>query len=112
MTLPSAVRFFHVLNPTISASVITNKFGFFWDTFRSFQIPFTNYIIVDLSPKICSTLKIPVSGDMIDGMTSEQLADVINSVSVIYRSTPRHKMKVIKVSSLFCYFHSVFTISF
>ncbi|KAL5263253.1 hypothetical protein ACHWQZ_G008588 [Mnemiopsis leidyi] len=37
-----------------------------------------------------------LSGDMIDGMTSEQLADVINSVSVIYRSTPRHKMKVIK----------------
>ena len=39
-----------------------------------------------------------LTGDMIDEMSDEQLAGKINSVSIIYRSTPRHKMKVIKVS--------------
>ncbi|XP_063694137.1 calcium-transporting ATPase type 2C member 1-like isoform X2 [Bolinopsis microptera] len=37
-----------------------------------------------------------LSGDMIDGMSTEQLSDAIKSVSIVYRSTPRHKMKVIK----------------
>ena len=47
---------------------------------------------------ICLINVINLPGDMIDGMSTEQLADVIKSVSIVYRSTPRHKMKVIKVS--------------
>ena len=38
-----------------------------------------------------------VSGDNIDSMSEEELADIIIKVSVIYRSSPKHKMRVVKV---------------
>lgn len=38
-----------------------------------------------------------LSGDQIEQMDVEQLKQVINSVSVFYRTTPRHKLKIVKV---------------
>eukprot|EP00116_Pleurobrachia_bachei_P001252 sb/3461514/ len=38
-----------------------------------------------------------LSGDAIDSMTDDELARRIENVSIVYRSTPKHKMRVIKV---------------
>jgi len=38
-----------------------------------------------------------LSGQQIDNMTDHQLKAMVNSVSVFYRVTPRHKLTIIKV---------------
>jgi Cation transport ATPase len=38
-----------------------------------------------------------LSGDQIDQMTEHQLQQVVNSVTVFYRVTPRHKLTIVKV---------------
>ena len=38
-----------------------------------------------------------LSGDQIDNMDDHRLESVINDVAVFYRTTPRHKLKIIKV---------------
>lgn len=42
-----------------------------------------------------------LSGDSIEKMTEQQLAQVAPRISVFYRVTPRHKLCIIKVSSTF-----------
>jgi len=39
-----------------------------------------------------------LSGDQIESMTEHQLEQVVNSVSVFYRVTPKHKLCIVKVS--------------
>jgi magnesium-transporting ATPase (P-type) len=41
-----------------------------------------------------------LSGDHIEKMTEQQLAQVAPGISVFYRVTPRHKLCIVKVSSL------------
>jgi magnesium-transporting ATPase (P-type) len=42
-----------------------------------------------------------LSGDHIEKMTEQQLAQVAPGISVFYRVTPRHKLCIVKVSSPF-----------
>ncbi|CAG0894886.1 unnamed protein product [Cyprideis torosa] len=37
-----------------------------------------------------------LSGPAVDNMTDEQLADVIDEVTVFYRASPRHKLRIVK----------------
>lgn len=39
-----------------------------------------------------------LSGDHIDNMTDQQLEQMVNSVVVFYRVTPKHKLRIVKVS--------------
>jgi magnesium-transporting ATPase (P-type) len=41
-----------------------------------------------------------LSGDYIEKMTEQQLAQVAPGISVFYRVTPRHKLCIVKVSLL------------
>jgi len=41
-----------------------------------------------------------LSGDYIEKMTEQQLAQVVPGISVFYRVTPRHKLCIVKVSFL------------
>jgi Ca2+-transporting ATPase len=44
------------------------------------------------------TIHSPVlSGDQIDSMPEHQLEQMVGSVSVFYRVTPRHKLCIVKV---------------
>lgn len=38
-----------------------------------------------------------LSGDQIDSLSDDQLKQTANNVTVFYRVTPRHKLKIVKV---------------
>lgn len=42
-----------------------------------------------------STMHTALSGSEIDSMSSSQLCDIIRSVTIFYRTTPRHKLLII-----------------
>ena len=39
-----------------------------------------------------------ISGSQLDSMSTEELAEILPSTSVIYRATPKHKLKLVQVS--------------
>ena len=49
---------------------------------------------------LCSHNVTTMSGDELDMMDLQQLSCVIGRVSIFHRTTPRHKLKIIKVSSM------------
>lgn len=51
-----------------------------------------------------------LSGQQIDDMSDHQLKAMVNSVSVFYRVTPRHKLTIIKVILNSIYFFNVYCI--
>ena len=43
-----------------------------------------------------------LSGDQLDQIDMSHLQQVINNVSVFYRVSPRHKLKIVKVRASIC----------
>lgn len=48
-----------------------------------------------------------LSGDQIDSMSDMQLEQIVSSVTVFYRVTPRHKLCIVKVNSFLLFWLAI-----
>lgn len=71
-------------------------------TFNLYSYPFMKFFVaaaVGLDTVHLQSL----SGDEMDQMSEQQLEQIIKSVSVFYRVTPKHKLCIVKVERIFAH---------